>query len=120
MSDNFTRWRQEEEQHLLATYSKFPFALARGKGMYVYDVDGKAYLDFYGGHAVAIIGHCHPRWVAAVAVGFDVSERWTWEAVAHWAPEHTETFRREWSTGEEISRLEEAHWTGLYRGARRP
>lgn len=66
MSDSFTRWRQEEEQRLLATYSKFPFALARGEGMRVFDVDGKAYLDFYGGHAVAIIGHCHPHLVASL------------------------------------------------------
>lgn len=66
MSDNFTRWREAEEKRLAATYAKFPVALARGEGMRVFDVDGKAYLDFYGGHAVAIIGHCHPHLVASL------------------------------------------------------
>ncbi len=66
MSENFTKWRDEEERRLLATYSKFPVALARGEGMYVYDVDGRPYLDFYGGHAVAIIGHCHPHLVRSI------------------------------------------------------
>ncbi len=59
-------WRQEEEQHLLATYKKFPLALQRGEGVHVYGVDGRAFLDFYGGHAVTLAGHCHPHLVAAV------------------------------------------------------
>jgi acetylornithine aminotransferase len=36
------------------------------KGFMVYDQDGRAYLDFYGGHAVISIGHSHPQYVAAL------------------------------------------------------
>ncbi|RPJ80328.1 MAG: aspartate aminotransferase family protein, partial [Acidobacteria bacterium] len=35
-------------------------------GCYVYDSDGKRYLDLYGGHAVVATGHCHPRIVRAI------------------------------------------------------
>lgn len=59
-------WREREEAALLATYAKFPLVLERGEGVYVTTVDGDRYLDFYGGHAVTLIGHCHPRLVAAV------------------------------------------------------
>ena len=34
-----------------------------GKGAYIYDKNGKEYLDFYGGHAVISIGHSHPTYV---------------------------------------------------------
>lgn len=56
----------QEARHELGTYAKYPVALARGEGSRVYDVDGRAYLDFYAGHAVCLLGHCHPRVVAAV------------------------------------------------------
>lgn len=56
-----------EERYLLPTYAKLPFALVRGRGSEVFDGDGNRYLDLYGGHAVTVIGHCHPRWVEAVS-----------------------------------------------------
>jgi 4-aminobutyrate aminotransferase-like enzyme len=37
-----------------------------GRGSYVYDTDGAAYLDVISGYGVAALGHCHPRWVEAV------------------------------------------------------
>ncbi len=55
-----------EDAHYLPTYRKFPIALASGEGCYVTDVAGRRYLDLYGGHAVAVTGHCHPRVVAAI------------------------------------------------------
>jgi acetylornithine aminotransferase/acetylornithine/N-succinyldiaminopimelate aminotransferase len=48
------------------TYSKWPIALVSGSGCHVTDAEGKRYLDLYGGHAVALPGHCHPRVVAAI------------------------------------------------------
>jgi len=45
---------------------KLPIAIERGEGVYVYDTNGKKYLDLYGGHAVALTGHCHPDVVSAV------------------------------------------------------
>lgn len=50
----------------IPTYSKMPMALVRGEGRHVYDADGNAYLDFYGGHCVCLLGHCPPRVVSAV------------------------------------------------------
>lgn len=50
----------------IPTYSKMPIALERGEESYVWDTDGNRYLDFYGGHCVALLGHCPPRVVEAV------------------------------------------------------
>jgi len=55
-----------EDKYQIPTYSKMPIALVRGEGAYVWDVDGKQYLDFYGGHCVLPIGHCPPRVVEAL------------------------------------------------------
>ena len=49
--------------HLSEIYGQYPFEIVRGEGVYVYDAAGKRYLDLYGGHAVALIGHS-PRRVA--------------------------------------------------------
>ncbi len=49
--------RALEDRYLLPTYEKFPFVLERGEGCYVWDEAGNKYLDLYGGHAVAAIGH---------------------------------------------------------------
>lgn len=47
-------------------YAKYPITVAKGKGSYIWDSKGKKYLDFYGGHAVCILGHCHPKVVKAI------------------------------------------------------
>ena len=49
---------------VLDRYTKI--VAVKGKGSYVYDVDGEAYLDLSGGIAVNSIGHCHPRVVEAI------------------------------------------------------
>jgi len=46
-------------------------ALAEGRGCTVVDVDGKSYLDFFGGVAVASLGHTHPRFVEALKQQLD-------------------------------------------------
>jgi acetylornithine/N-succinyldiaminopimelate aminotransferase len=51
---------QLEKEYVVHTYNRPPFVLERGAGMYVYDTDGKAYLDFLGGIAVNALGHSHP------------------------------------------------------------
>lgn len=51
---------------LLPTYETLPLTIVRGDGMWLYDDNGKRYLDMYGGHAVALLGHCHPALVTAV------------------------------------------------------
>jgi acetylornithine aminotransferase/acetylornithine/N-succinyldiaminopimelate aminotransferase len=50
----------------LAVYARLDLDLVRGEGCWVEDASGERYLDLYGGHAVALTGHCHPRVVAAV------------------------------------------------------
>lgn len=51
---------------LLPTYATLPLTAVKGKGVWIYDDNGNNYLDMYGGHAVALLGHCHPEVVAAV------------------------------------------------------
>ena len=53
-------------KHLVNTYARFPIVLVRGKGVRLWDSDGKEYLDFVGGIAVDALGHCHPSMVRAI------------------------------------------------------
>ncbi|MBV9156872.1 MAG: aspartate aminotransferase family protein [Acidobacteriaceae bacterium] len=50
-----------EENFLLQNYSRYPLALHRGKGCYVYDLKGRRYLDLISGIGVNSLGHAHPR-----------------------------------------------------------
>lgn len=55
------------EKYVMKTYNRFPLAFEKGEGMYVYDEDGKEYLDFVAGIAVNSLGHNHPKLVKAIA-----------------------------------------------------
>ena len=55
-----------ERQYLLQTYSRYPVVLSRGKGVFLFDVQGKKYLDFVSGIGVNALGHAHPRVVKAI------------------------------------------------------
>lgn len=60
---------QKQEAYIfpsVVTYYEEPLALERGEGQYVYGVDGKRYLDFFGGILVVSVGHCHPKVTARV------------------------------------------------------
>ena len=48
-------------------YPLYPIEPVKGCGSYVYDKEGREYLDLYGGHAVISIGHAHPHYVKAVS-----------------------------------------------------
>ena len=52
---------------LVETYTALPIELVSGSGSRVVDTDGRSYWDFYGGHAVALLGHSHPAVSAAIA-----------------------------------------------------
>ena len=54
-------------RYVLNTYARAPFVLARGEGMYLYDEDGNAYLDFTSGISVNALGHADPEIAAAVS-----------------------------------------------------
>ena len=55
-----------EGQYVVHTYNRPDFVLDRGEGVWVYDTEGKAYLDFLGGIAVNALGHRHPAIVEAI------------------------------------------------------
>jgi predicted acetylornithine/succinylornithine family transaminase len=50
-----------EQQYLLQNYARYPLALHRGKGCYVYDLAGNRYLDLISGIGVNSLGYAHPR-----------------------------------------------------------
>ena len=52
---------------LFDVYSLFDVTPVKAKGTRVWDDKGIEYLDLYGGHAVISVGHCHPKYVAAVS-----------------------------------------------------
>ncbi|WP_139490193.1 aspartate aminotransferase family protein [Brevibacillus dissolubilis] len=51
---------------MMSTYSRLPIAIAKGEGNYLYDVEGKSYLDLFTGLAVSVLGHSHPAIVRAL------------------------------------------------------
>jgi acetylornithine/succinyldiaminopimelate/putrescine aminotransferase len=52
--------------HLLPVYAQMPVRPVSGRGSWLFDEDGREWLDAYGGHAVAATGHCHPHVVQAI------------------------------------------------------
>lgn len=53
--------------HLMSTYSPQPVAFAKGEGVWLWDVNGKRYLDALAGIAVSSLGHAHPEFVKAIS-----------------------------------------------------
>src|SRR5689334_16297386 len=53
--------------HLMNTYARQPIAFSRGEGVWLFDEQGKRYLDAVAGIAVNTLGHAHPRLVKAIA-----------------------------------------------------
>jgi predicted acetylornithine/succinylornithine family transaminase len=62
----FEQIADREREFLLGTYNRYPVVLARGKGVFLFDIDGKRYLDFVSGLGVNALGHAHPRIVKAI------------------------------------------------------
>lgn len=56
-----------EAQHVLQTYKRQPVAFDRGEGTRLFDLDGRAYLDFISGIGVVVLGHAHPGLAAVIA-----------------------------------------------------
>jgi 4-aminobutyrate aminotransferase len=51
----------------VATYYQKPLVADRASGQYVWDVEGKKYLDFFGGILTIAVGHCHPKVTSKVS-----------------------------------------------------
>ena len=54
-------------QYVIGNYKRLPQVAVRGQGPYLWDADGKRYIDLFAGWAVTGVGHCHPRLVEAIA-----------------------------------------------------
>lgn len=57
---------EQNKNLLMGTYARFPITLTKGSGIFVYDTEGKKYMDFGSGISVNNLGHCHPAVVAAI------------------------------------------------------
>ena len=56
-------WFEREKNALIQFYRRLPVVFVRGKGCWLYDVDGRSYLDLVAGIACVSIGHCHPKFI---------------------------------------------------------
>jgi acetylornithine/N-succinyldiaminopimelate aminotransferase len=63
---NYEQIADLERRYLLQTYNRYPVAFERGKGVFLYDLEGKKYLDFVSGLGVNALGHAHPRIVKTI------------------------------------------------------
>jgi len=52
---------EKSSQYLMNTYARFPVVLEKGEGCWVWDVEGKKYLDLVAGVAVNVLGYSHPE-----------------------------------------------------------
>ena len=54
---------KKSSEYLFQNYGRIPIAFDHGEGAYLYDTEGKKYLDLVAGIAVNSIGYAHPKWV---------------------------------------------------------
>ena len=59
--------KARESCHVVQTYKRQPVAFVRGRGAYLYDTEGREYLDFISGIGVTSLGHAHSGLTAAIA-----------------------------------------------------
>ncbi len=58
---------KKEVTSLMETYSRFDVSMSRGNGCWLYDLNGKKYLDALSGIAVNTLGHSHPKLISALS-----------------------------------------------------
>ncbi|MBN2022826.1 MAG: aspartate aminotransferase family protein [Pirellulales bacterium] len=77
------------DQYVIPNYGRYPLALVRGEGSFVWDAEGNRYLDLFPGWGCNLLGHCPPRVVEAVRdqLGrlIHVPNTWHTEAQGQWA-----------------------------------
>ena len=64
---NSAAWIEKADKYIMKTYGRYPLVPVKGEGCYLWDADGKKYLDFLAGVAVNNLGHCHPAVTKALA-----------------------------------------------------
>jgi predicted acetylornithine/succinylornithine family transaminase len=76
-------------RYVVPNYTRFPISLVRGEGSYVWDDQGRRYLDFFPGWGCNLLGHCPPRVVEAIqqqaAELIHVPNSWHTEVQGRWA-----------------------------------
>jgi predicted acetylornithine/succinylornithine family transaminase len=76
-------------RYVVPNYTRFPVALVRGEGSYVWDDHARRYLDFFPGWGCNLLGHCPPRVVKAIqqqaAELIHVPNTWHTQAQGRWA-----------------------------------
>jgi predicted acetylornithine/succinylornithine family transaminase len=76
-------------RYVVPNYTRFPVALTRGEGSYVWDDQGRRYLDFFPGWGCNLLGHCPPRVVEAIREQagelIHVPNTWHTEVQGRWA-----------------------------------
>ncbi|MGD9232859.1 MAG: acetylornithine transaminase [Desulfobacterales bacterium] len=60
------------DQVIAKTYNRFPIVLTKGQGCYLWDTEGRKYIDFVSGIAVCNLGHAHPKISEALSKQADV------------------------------------------------
>ena len=76
-------------KYVIGNYTRYPVALVRGEGSYIWDAEGKRYLDFFPGWGCGLLGHCPPPVVEAVqkqvATLIHAPNTWYTELQGEWA-----------------------------------
>ncbi len=67
MKENDEQVFAKDRASYIPVFARYPIVLDHGDGMYVYDTQGRKYLDYLGGIAVNVLGHNHPGLVRAIA-----------------------------------------------------
>ncbi len=82
---------READRVLFRNYRRAPVAFSHGRGVRLYDLEGREYLDFIGGIAVSSLGHAHPALVRALS---DQAARYIHVSNLYQIPEQVEAARR--------------------------
>lgn len=78
-------WAERASAVLVGNYKQQPIAVVRGEGCYLYDAEGKRYLDMIAGISTVGLGHCHPRLVEAL--GEQATRLWHASNVVYSTPQ---------------------------------
>jgi len=61
-----TDWQSLDQQYIMHTLNRLPIAISHAEGNYLFDTEGKRYLDLFTGLAVNVLGHSHPKLMEAL------------------------------------------------------
>ncbi len=77
------------QRYVIPNYTRYPINLVRGEGSWIWDSEGRRYLDLFPGWGCNLLGHCPPRIVAAVqeqvATLIHVPNTWHIDSQGRWA-----------------------------------